>query len=97
MKGVDARINALLKEFSFMSRLDDKYCLLPFEAYRPLIPKMVRPQWPSGKEPEGFQARNLIPLKIRRVLDLLHAKSYVGGQTSSRWCGAHNPRPPTHP
>ncbi|GBN78435.1 hypothetical protein AVEN_94405-1 [Araneus ventricosus] len=91
MKGVDALINALLKEFSFMSRLDDKYCL------QTIIPKMVRPQWPSGKEPEGFQARNLIPLKIRRVLDLLHAKSYVGGQTSSRWCGAHNPRPPTHP
>ncbi|GBM06435.1 hypothetical protein AVEN_49848-1 [Araneus ventricosus] len=29
-----------------------------------------------------------IPLKIRRVLGLLHVKSYAGGQTSSRCCGA---------
>ncbi|GBO28066.1 hypothetical protein AVEN_37790-1, partial [Araneus ventricosus] len=51
-----------------------------------------RPRWPSGKisdsEPAGFQARNPNPLKIPRVLGLLHVKSYVGGQTSSRWCGA---------
>ncbi|GBM53665.1 hypothetical protein AVEN_51506-1 [Araneus ventricosus] len=30
----------------------------------------------------GFKVRNPIPLKIRRVLGLLHAKSYVRGQTS---------------
>ncbi|GBN03008.1 Techylectin-5A [Araneus ventricosus] len=41
--------------------------------------------WPRNWR---FQVRNPIPLKIRRVLGLLHAKSYVGGQTSSRWCGA---------
>ncbi|GBN99360.1 hypothetical protein AVEN_237988-1 [Araneus ventricosus] len=35
-----------------------------------------------------FQVRNPIPLKIRRVSGSLHVKSYVGGQTSSRWCGA---------
>ncbi|GBN66403.1 hypothetical protein AVEN_171672-1 [Araneus ventricosus] len=28
----------------------------------------------------GFQIRNPIPLKIRRVLFLLHVKSYVGAQ-----------------
>ncbi|GBL81362.1 hypothetical protein AVEN_165496-1, partial [Araneus ventricosus] len=32
--------------------------------------------------------RNPIPLKIRRVWGLLHAKSYGSVQTSSRWCGA---------
>ncbi|GBN84610.1 hypothetical protein AVEN_116741-1 [Araneus ventricosus] len=31
---------------------------------------------------------NPIPPKIRRVLDLLHVKSHVGGQTLSRWRGA---------
>ncbi|GBM63398.1 hypothetical protein AVEN_82253-1 [Araneus ventricosus] len=38
-------------------------------------------RWPSGKVsssgPEGFRARNPIPLKIYRVLDLLHAKLYA--------------------
>ncbi|GBO24252.1 Glucose dehydrogenase [FAD, quinone] [Araneus ventricosus] len=34
------------------------------------------------------KVENPIPLKIRRVLGLLHAESYVRGQTSSRWCGA---------
>ncbi|GBL95497.1 hypothetical protein AVEN_54105-1 [Araneus ventricosus] len=29
-----------------------------------------------------------MPLKIRRVLSLLHIKSCVRGQTSSRWCNA---------
>ncbi|GBN61375.1 hypothetical protein AVEN_37294-1 [Araneus ventricosus] len=52
----------------------------------------TRLRWPSGKVSvlgsEGFQVRNPIPLKLRRLLGLLHAKSYVGGQTSSRWCGA---------
>ncbi|GBN41817.1 hypothetical protein AVEN_217051-1, partial [Araneus ventricosus] len=38
-----------------------------------------------------FLVRNPIPLKIRRVLGLLDAKSYVGGQTSSRWYGARIP------
>ncbi|GBM55174.1 hypothetical protein AVEN_182130-1 [Araneus ventricosus] len=38
--------------------------------------------------PEGFHARNPIPLKIRRLLGLLHLESYVGGQTSSWWRGA---------
>ncbi|GBM79847.1 hypothetical protein AVEN_136503-1 [Araneus ventricosus] len=33
----------------------------------------------------GFQVRNPVPLKIRHAL---HAKSYVGGQTSFSWCGA---------
>ncbi|GBL94640.1 hypothetical protein AVEN_83961-1 [Araneus ventricosus] len=59
-----------------------------------------RPWWPSSKvwasKPEGFQARNPIPLKIvywdeclkRRLLGLLDVKSYVGGQTSFHWCGA---------
>ncbi|GBM79985.1 hypothetical protein AVEN_47453-1 [Araneus ventricosus] len=41
----------------------------------------VWPRWPSGKVlalwPESFQVRNTIPLKIRRVWGLLHAKSYV--------------------
>ncbi|GBM36367.1 hypothetical protein AVEN_176062-1 [Araneus ventricosus] len=37
---------------------------------------------------ERFHVRNPIPLKIRRVLGLLHVKSYVGGKTSFRWCGA---------
>ncbi|GBM00488.1 hypothetical protein AVEN_111720-1 [Araneus ventricosus] len=49
------------------------------------------PRWRNGKDSalgsKGFQVRKLIPLKIRRVLGLLHVKSYVGGQMSSRWCG----------
>ncbi|GBL83416.1 hypothetical protein AVEN_110715-1 [Araneus ventricosus] len=53
---------------------------------------LSRPRWPNGKvsasESEGLQVRNPIPLKIRSVLGLLHDKSYVGGQTSYRWCGA---------
>ncbi|GBO37443.1 hypothetical protein AVEN_161633-1 [Araneus ventricosus] len=37
-----------------------------------------RPRWPSGKVPTGdSQVQNPIPLKIRRVWGLLHAKSYV--------------------
>ncbi|GBN38975.1 hypothetical protein AVEN_65387-1 [Araneus ventricosus] len=36
----------------------------------------------------GLKVRNPIPLKIRRTLGLLHAKSYVGSQKSSRWCSA---------
>ncbi|GBM65430.1 hypothetical protein AVEN_214048-1 [Araneus ventricosus] len=39
-------------------------------------------------EPESFQVRNPIPQKVCRVLDLLHIKSYVGSQKSTRWCGA---------
>ncbi|GBL90991.1 hypothetical protein AVEN_184387-1 [Araneus ventricosus] len=38
------------------------------------------PRWPSGKVSAlgpRFQVRNPIPLKIRRVWGLLHAKSYV--------------------
>ncbi|GBM61719.1 hypothetical protein AVEN_120568-1 [Araneus ventricosus] len=39
---------------------------------------MLRPRWPSGKVGTGgSQVRNPIPLKIRRVWGLLHAKSYV--------------------
>ncbi|GBL80097.1 hypothetical protein AVEN_172118-1 [Araneus ventricosus] len=34
------------------------------------------------------EPRNRIPPKIRRVLGLLQVESYVGGQTSSRRCGA---------
>ncbi|GBN56006.1 hypothetical protein AVEN_189704-1 [Araneus ventricosus] len=42
--------------------------------------------------PEGFRVPNPIPLKIRRVLGLLHVKSYVGeDQTSSLWCSAKIP------
>ncbi|GBO41812.1 hypothetical protein AVEN_41427-1, partial [Araneus ventricosus] len=53
------------------------------------LPTAWRPRWPSGQvSAGGFQVRNPIPLKIRCVLDLLHVKSYVGCQTSSRWCGA---------
>ncbi|GBL91110.1 hypothetical protein AVEN_184475-1 [Araneus ventricosus] len=41
----------------------------------------MRPLWPSGKasalRQKGFQVRNPIPLKIRRVLGELHLKSYV--------------------
>ncbi|GBM83336.1 hypothetical protein AVEN_101099-1 [Araneus ventricosus] len=40
-----------------------------------------RPRRPSGKVsalgPEGSMVRNPIPLKIRRVWGLLHAKSYA--------------------
>ncbi|GBM12961.1 hypothetical protein AVEN_164012-1 [Araneus ventricosus] len=32
-----------------------------------------------SRRAEGFQVRNPIPLKIRRVLGLLYAKSYVKG------------------
>ncbi|GBM56675.1 hypothetical protein AVEN_154225-1 [Araneus ventricosus] len=40
--------------------------------------KYVRPRWPSGKAlTSGPEGRNTIPLKIRRVWGLLHAKSYV--------------------
>ncbi|GBL83396.1 hypothetical protein AVEN_110700-1 [Araneus ventricosus] len=53
---------------------------------------VMRPRWPSVKVSAsgtgGFQVRNPIPLKIRRVWGLLYVKSYVGEQTSSRWCGA---------
>ncbi|GBM11345.1 hypothetical protein AVEN_13575-1 [Araneus ventricosus] len=38
-------------------------------------------RWPSGKiwalGVEGFQVRNPIPLKIRRVCDLFNFKSYI--------------------
>ncbi|GBM17205.1 hypothetical protein AVEN_47603-1 [Araneus ventricosus] len=39
----------------------------------------------------GFQIRNPIPLKIRRVLDLLHVKSYVGGKRPPAVVVQHNP------
>ncbi|GBM77268.1 hypothetical protein AVEN_265574-1, partial [Araneus ventricosus] len=40
-----------------------------------------RPRWPSGKvSTSGPEVRNPIPLKIRRVWGLLHAKSYVGSK-----------------
>ncbi|GBM69668.1 hypothetical protein AVEN_124450-1 [Araneus ventricosus] len=52
------------------------------------------PRWPSVKVsasgPEGSQP---ISQKIHRVLDPFHAKSYVGGQRSSRSCGAQKPTP----
>ncbi|GBN77084.1 hypothetical protein AVEN_242239-1 [Araneus ventricosus] len=42
---------------------------------------VIWPRWPSSKVyawvAGGFQVRNLIPLKIRRVWGLSHAKSYV--------------------
>ncbi|GBL96486.1 hypothetical protein AVEN_229934-1 [Araneus ventricosus] len=37
----------------------------------------------SATELEGARFETPIPLKIRRVLGLLQAKSYVGGQTPS--------------
>ncbi|GBM20786.1 hypothetical protein AVEN_108239-1 [Araneus ventricosus] len=38
----------------------------------------LRSRWPSGNVwTGGSQVRNPIPLKIRRVWGLLHAKSYV--------------------
>ncbi|CAL1267845.1 unnamed protein product [Larinioides sclopetarius] len=40
-----------------------------------------------GNGSEWFQARKLIPYKIRLVLGLFHAKSSVEGQESSRWNG----------
>ncbi|GBM06587.1 hypothetical protein AVEN_220029-1 [Araneus ventricosus] len=50
---------------------------------------MDKPRSPSSKvsdsEPDGS---NPLPLKIRHVLGLLHVKSYIGGKTPSRWCGA---------
>ncbi|GBM15914.1 hypothetical protein AVEN_131123-1 [Araneus ventricosus] len=45
---------------------------------------VVRSQFGAG----AFLVRNPIPLKTCRVLGLLHVKSYVGDQTSSRWCDA---------
>ncbi|GBN28804.1 hypothetical protein AVEN_98148-1 [Araneus ventricosus] len=55
----------------------------------------LMPWWPSGKVPASapkgsrfetqLQSRIPISVKIRRVLSLLHAKSYVRCQTSSRW------------
>ncbi|GBN39599.1 hypothetical protein AVEN_70063-1 [Araneus ventricosus] len=36
----------------------------------------------------GWRVLGSKPLKIRRVLGLLHVESYAGGQTYSRWCGA---------
>ncbi|GBO38997.1 hypothetical protein AVEN_246840-1 [Araneus ventricosus] len=45
------------------------------------LPSLRRPRWPSGKAsifgPGGFQVRNPIPPKIRRVWGLLYAKSYA--------------------
>ncbi|GBM54136.1 hypothetical protein AVEN_113299-1 [Araneus ventricosus] len=52
-----------------------------FIGYTGLITKLERPRWPNGKVSTsglgGSQVRNPIPPKIRRVWDLLHAKSYV--------------------
>ncbi|GBN46725.1 hypothetical protein AVEN_264906-1 [Araneus ventricosus] len=40
-----------------------------------------RPRWPSGKvSTPGPVVRDPIPLKIRRVSGLLHAKSYVAAK-----------------
>ncbi|GBM43720.1 hypothetical protein AVEN_60523-1 [Araneus ventricosus] len=40
-----------------------------------------RPRWPNGRYRLG--SGNPVPLKIRRVWGLLHAKSYASGQTLS--------------
>ncbi|GBL87179.1 hypothetical protein AVEN_270469-1 [Araneus ventricosus] len=49
--------------------------------FEEIFDKMKGPRCPSGEVftsgPEGFQARNPIPLKIRRVWGLLHVKSHV--------------------
>ncbi|GBN86319.1 hypothetical protein AVEN_256610-1 [Araneus ventricosus] len=45
---------------------------------------VVRPRL-RGRRAPGSKP---IPVKIRRVLGLLHVKSSVEGQTSSRWCSA---------
>ncbi|GBN44362.1 hypothetical protein AVEN_40707-1 [Araneus ventricosus] len=52
----------------------------------PALPSSDDAKWPNGKvstsEPEGPGFQILIPLKIRRVLGLLHVKSYVGAKRS---------------
>ncbi|GBO31822.1 hypothetical protein AVEN_246307-1 [Araneus ventricosus] len=69
-----------------------KFCscgLLP--NYRSLMRPFSAKRYPTpglGFWARGYQVRDPIPLKIRRVWGLLHLKSYVGGQTFSRWCGA---------
>ncbi|GBM89192.1 hypothetical protein AVEN_145498-1 [Araneus ventricosus] len=51
-----------------------------------------RLQWQGhGFGTGGFKVRNPILVKIRRVLGLLLAKSYVRSQMSSRRCGAKVP------
>ncbi|GBM08597.1 hypothetical protein AVEN_52442-1 [Araneus ventricosus] len=41
---------------------------------------LVGPRWPSGKASVSGSSSNPIPLKIRRVWGLLHAKSYAGAK-----------------
>ncbi|GBM44015.1 hypothetical protein AVEN_218161-1 [Araneus ventricosus] len=66
--------------------LDRRDCLAPCERIKSVLCLFVywkrapyyRPLWPSCKVGTGgSQVRNPIPLKIRRVWDQLHAKSYV--------------------
>ncbi|GBM85706.1 hypothetical protein AVEN_99876-1 [Araneus ventricosus] len=41
----------------------------------------------SDYEHRGFQVRNQISLKIRRVWSLLHVKSYLVAKRPPCWCG----------
>ncbi|GBM82009.1 hypothetical protein AVEN_51854-1 [Araneus ventricosus] len=51
--------------------------------------RLVRPRWPSGKVlalgPEGSKIDST---EDPSYIGIIHVKSYVGGQTSSRWCGS---------
>ncbi|GBN66279.1 hypothetical protein AVEN_10434-1, partial [Araneus ventricosus] len=42
----------------------------------------------SASELEGARFEKPIPMKIRRALSLLQAKSYVGGHMFFHWCRA---------
>ncbi|GBN86665.1 hypothetical protein AVEN_267964-1 [Araneus ventricosus] len=49
----------------------------------------VATRWSRIKESSGkLKVRNPIPPMIRPAWDLLHVKTYLGAQTSCRWCGA---------
>ncbi|GBN72142.1 hypothetical protein AVEN_33227-1 [Araneus ventricosus] len=52
-----------------------------------------KPRWPSGKVSDsesegGTTGSKPDSTEDPRVLGLFHVKSYIEGQTSSRWCGA---------
>ncbi|GBL89088.1 hypothetical protein AVEN_255225-1 [Araneus ventricosus] len=52
------------------------------------MPLQIRPRWPSDKVSALGPEDSKFETRFRRVLGLLHVKSYVGSQTSSRWRGA---------
>ncbi|GBL75038.1 hypothetical protein AVEN_243828-1 [Araneus ventricosus] len=65
-----------------------------FDATRSLVHDSLRPRWPSGKVsalgPEGsrFETRFHCRSAAYGACCTLNLRS---GQTTSRWCGAHNP------